>query len=61
MEIDFGRRGFTEEKVKDISNQYTHAKYTVTKFENYELGGIRVVIKFNKVKVLCILLKLSGR
>ena len=51
VEIVFGTKDLSEEKVKAIIDKYTNADFKVVNLEDNESGEIKVIIKFTDVGV----------
>ena len=51
VEIIFGKKGMTEEEVKEIIKKYTDEEFTIEKFEeDKDTGETIIIVKFNYVE-----------
>ena len=46
MEIIFGTKDLSDEKIKEILEKFTDAEFTIMRVEDSETGELRVIIKF---------------
>ena len=49
VEIVFGTKDMTDEKIDEIINKYTDAEFTIIKFEDETTGDITVIVKFSDI------------
>ena len=49
VEIVFGTKDLTDEKIKEIVRQYTDAKFTIIRVENDNTGDITVIVQFTDI------------